>query len=88
MSVRSILEGAMFIRKAFTVFLELWSTADRPSDGRSDRPSDRPPDRPPDRIVDWRWFEEEADAAAEIIHAAARYRDLCVTASLQVNAPS
>ena len=74
----------MFIRKAFTVFLELWSTADRPSDGRSDQPSDRPSDR----IVDWRWFEEEADAAAEIIHAAARYRDLCVTASLQVNAPS
>jgi hypothetical protein len=32
----------MFIRKAFTVFLELWSTADRPSDW----------------IVDWRWFGE------------------------------
>jgi len=62
----------MFIRKAFTVFLELWSTADQPSDW----------------IVDWRWFTEEAEAGVEMFHAATRHRDLCVTTSLQVNAPS
>jgi hypothetical protein len=32
----------MLIRKAFAVFLELWSTADAASDW----------------IVDWRWFGE------------------------------
>ena len=62
----------MFIRQAFTVFLELWSTADQPSDW----------------IVDWRWFTEEAEAGVEMFHAATRQRDLCVTTSLQVNAPS
>jgi hypothetical protein len=68
MSVRSILEDTMFSRRVFTVYLELWSTADRPSDW----PSDGPSDWPSDWIVDWRWFEDEADAAAEMLHAAPR----------------
>ena len=61
----------MFIRRAFTVFLELWSTADKA----------------PDWIVDWRWFEEPIEAV-EVFACAVRQRDVCVTASLQVNAPS
>ena len=69
----------MFIRRAFTIFVALWSTANRPLDWPSAGPSDW--------IVDWRWFEE-ADDAAEMSHAAGRHCDLCVTTSLQVNAPS
>jgi len=65
----------MFIRRAFTIFVELWSTAKQPLNW------------PSDWIVDWRWFEE-ADDAAEMSHAAGRHCDLCVTTSLQVNAPS
>ncbi len=36
-------EGQMFIRKAVTLFLELWSEA---------APVET------DRVVDWRWFSE------------------------------
>ena len=70
----------MFLRKAFTVFVERWSTADRLADWPSGWPSGW--------IVDWRWFAEEAEAAAETLHAAQRYRDSSITTSLQVNAPS